>query len=115
MTSNRILALMALMREIEKPSGAYARAVRKATRTATGSDENDAAQAQGNAALLEIETAVRQWVAENPDPRPCGDQLTEWTCTLPLGPHPDWKHRDEIAESWWDQRPHSNRAPTPAP
>ena len=46
------------------------------------------------------------------DPRPCGDQLTEWTCTLPPGPHPDWRHRDQIAGAWWTQSrvaPHSNR------
>ncbi|WP_406417982.1 hypothetical protein [Streptomyces sp. NBC_01614] len=58
---------------------------------------------------------------EEPDPRPCGDQLTEWTCTLPPGPHPDWKHRDDVNGVWWDQSavpPHSNRdqlAATTAP
>lgn len=49
---------------------------------------------------------------EEPDPRPCGDQLTEWTCTLPAGPHPAWKHRDDVNGTWWDQScipPYSNR------
>lgn len=47
-----------------------------------------------------------------PDPRPCGDQLTEWTCTLKPGPHRDWKHRDEVNGAWWSQSriaPYSNR------
>jgi len=46
------------------------------------------------------------------DPRPCGDQLTEWTCTLPPGPHPGWRHLDQITGAWWTQSriaPHSNR------
>ncbi|WP_448333536.1 hypothetical protein [Streptomyces sp. DSM 41534] len=41
----------------------------------------------------------------------CGDQLTEWTCILPAGLHPDWKHRGD--GHWWDQtRPLPE---TPAP
>lgn len=43
--------------------------------------------------------------------RLCGDQLTTWTCSLPEGPHPDWKHRDSGGH-WWDQMgepPYSNR------
>ncbi|MET9923443.1 MULTISPECIES: hypothetical protein [unclassified Streptomyces] len=47
----------------------------------------------------------------------CGDQLTEWTCTLPPGPHPNWRHVDSNAGAWWDQSriaPHSNR-PAAAP
>jgi hypothetical protein len=47
-----------------------------------------------------------------PDPRPCGDQLTEWTCTLPPGPHPNWRHSDDVHGVWWDQMgdpPYSNR------
>ncbi|MFD9752640.1 hypothetical protein [[Kitasatospora] papulosa] len=68
MTSPRILDLMALMRDIEKPSACYNRAVRRASQTLTDSPENDAAQARGNAALLEIETAVRDWVAKHPVP-----------------------------------------------
>ena len=67
-TSTRILGLMALMRDIEKPSACYNRAVRRAWQTLTDSPENDAAQARGNAALLEIEQAVRAWVAKHPDP-----------------------------------------------
>lgn len=66
MTSDQHLALMALMREIEKPYAIYQRAVRKAAQTATDSPENDAVQARGNAALLVIEQAVRRWVVEHP-------------------------------------------------
>lgn len=43
---------------------------------------------------------------------PCGDQLTEWTCTLRPGPHPRWRHVDEVNGAWWDQMavpPYSNR------
>lgn len=32
----------------------------------------------------------------------CGDQLLGWTCTLPPGPHPEWRHAD-AAGNWWDQ------------
>ncbi|MEV5862346.1 hypothetical protein AB0L83_21860 [Streptomyces sp. NPDC052071] len=67
-TDPRILDLMALMRDIEKPSACYNRAVRRASQTLTDSPENDAAQARGNAALLEIEQAVRAWVAKHPEP-----------------------------------------------
>lgn len=54
-----------------------------------------------------------------PDPRPCGDQLTEWTCTLRPGTHDGWQHHDEIEGMWWDQSripPYSNRdQPAAAP
>jgi hypothetical protein len=41
----------------------------------------------------------------------CGDQIPGMTCTLPDGPHDDWKHRDEEGH-WWSQMrvaPYSNR------
>lgn len=41
----------------------------------------------------------------------CGDQLTEWTCTLPAGPHPDWKHRGD--GHWWTQARPLSEAPAP--
>lgn len=56
-------------------------------------------------------------MTDQPDPRPCGDQLAGWTCTLPPGPHPEWKHRDQVAGAWWPQSPippHSNRDRTAA-
>ncbi|MGI5041740.1 hypothetical protein ACM9HB_35510, partial [Streptomyces sp. JAC128] len=69
MTSRpRVLDLMALTRAIEKPSACYNRAVRRASQTLTDSPENEAAQARGNAALLEIEKAARPWVSKHPDP-----------------------------------------------
>ncbi|MET7956358.1 hypothetical protein ABZT07_20620 [Streptomyces sp. NPDC005317] len=79
MTSTRILGLMALMRDIEKPSACYNRAVRRAWQTLTDSPENEAAQARGNAALLEIEKAVRTWVSKHPDPEAtrASDLLTD--------------------------------------
>jgi hypothetical protein len=45
-------------------------------------------------------------------PAVCGDQLTTWTCTLPAGPHPGWRHEDTAAGTWWQQSaipPHTNR------
>jgi len=67
MSSARILALMALMNDVKKPTGTYWRAVTRASQTFTDSDENKAAIDRGNAALLEIEQAVRAWVAKYPE------------------------------------------------
>lgn len=50
-------------------------------------------------------------------PETCGDRLEDWTCTLPPGPHPRWKHQDQTAGAWWSQSgvpPHSNRDQVPA-
>lgn len=52
------------------------------------------------------------WECAQHKPDPCGDQLTEWTCTLRPGRHADRKHRDEVNGAWWDQMavaPYSNR------
>ncbi|KAB8162938.1 hypothetical protein FH609_004220 [Streptomyces sp. 3MP-14] len=52
-----------------------------------------------------------------PTPAVCGDQLEDWTCSLPPGPHPRWRHVDKATGAWWQQSaipPHSN-APTVAP
>lgn len=68
MSSARILALMALMNDTKRAQGAYWRAVTRAAQTFTGSTQNDAAIERGNAALLEIEGTVRQWVADHPEP-----------------------------------------------
>lgn len=67
MVSNQILAVMRLMNAIKSPTGTYWQAVGQASRTYTDSDENKAAIARGNAALLEIEKAARQWVIEHPE------------------------------------------------
>lgn len=43
----------------------------------------------------------------------CGDRLTEWTCTLPPGPHPGWRHFDHEVQIWWSQSgifPYGNQA-----
>ncbi|WP_399554216.1 hypothetical protein OG582_40540 (plasmid) [Streptomyces anulatus] len=42
----------------------------------------------------------------------CGDQLDRWTCILPPGPHPSWRHADYQAGAWWGQSwipPYSNQ------
>lgn len=36
-------------------------------------------------------------------PEECGDRLQEWTCSLPPGPHPGWRHMDEVDGAWWSQ------------
>lgn len=46
-------------------------------------------------------------------PQPCEDQLADWVCSLPPGPHPNWRHEDQAAGAWWGQSriaPYSNRA-----
>ncbi|WP_405673166.1 hypothetical protein [Streptomyces sp. NBC_01530] len=68
MTSDRHLALMALMRDIEEPSKTYRRSVRLAAALASTSPQWDAAVAKGNAALDDIERAVRDWAAKHPAP-----------------------------------------------
>ncbi|MGW3144872.1 hypothetical protein ACWDG1_09355 [Streptomyces sp. NPDC001177] len=47
----------------------------------------------------------------------CGDQIPGMTCTLPDGPHDDWRHRDEVGH-WWSQMrvpPYTNRDRLAAP
>lgn len=65
-TTERHIAVMGLMNDIEAPTKTYRSALRKAWRTATDSPENNAAKAKGNAALKEIEAIVREWVANHP-------------------------------------------------
>ncbi|MFF5784215.1 hypothetical protein ACFY8P_04500 [Streptomyces sp. NPDC012693] len=76
---DQLYALNALMRDLEDPLKTYNQCLRKAWRTLTDSPENDAAQAKGNATLLEIEQVIRQWVAKHPEP-----DTTE-TCGLSKG------------------------------
>lgn len=76
MTSDRHLALMDLMREIEQPSAVYRRSVRLAASTATDTPANSRAIDSGKQALDDIEQAVRRWTAEHPEhpekPLPAG-------------------------------------------
>jgi len=58
-----IITLMRLAERIRRPLRRYEDAVRTCTRTYTDSDENNAAQERGNAALREVRHAVREWVA----------------------------------------------------
>ncbi|MFG2269101.1 hypothetical protein ACGFNY_04925 [Streptomyces chartreusis] len=68
MTTDRHLALMALMREIEDPSKAYQRSVRLAAALGSDTPQWDSAVEKGKAALDDIEQAVRRWVAAHPEP-----------------------------------------------
>lgn len=105
-TPDRVLALMALMRDIEKPSACYNRAVRRAAQTLTDSPENDAAQARGNAALLEIEQAVRAWTAKHPDPEQARRVLGETTTDAGAQPAgTDLRDRIASAISKWHRDP----------
>ena len=66
MTSDRHLALMALMRAIEEPAKTYQRSVRRAASLQSESPEWDAVVAKGHAALDEVEAAVRAWTTKHP-------------------------------------------------
>ncbi|MFF7310530.1 hypothetical protein [Streptomyces sp. NPDC008137] len=68
MTSDRHLALMGLMNEIIAPSRTYQQCVRRASAASSISPQYDAAVKRGNAALDDIEEAVRRWVAKYPAP-----------------------------------------------
>jgi hypothetical protein len=67
MTTDRHLTVMALMNDIEDPVKTYHRCLRRAAATLTDSPEYEAAVKRGNTALLDIERAVRQWVAKHPE------------------------------------------------
>jgi uncharacterized protein YukE len=67
MTSDRHLALMALMNEIDEPAKTFQRHVRAAAKLASNTREWDSAVERGNAALDDIEQAVRRWVAKHPE------------------------------------------------
>lgn len=70
MTSEHILALTRLVDAIKSPLGVYWQAVGRASWTATGSADNEAAIVRGNAALMDIDRAVRTWVAKHPAEKP---------------------------------------------
>jgi hypothetical protein len=70
MTTDRHLALMALMNEIEAPARTYRHCVTRAANTSSTSPQYAAAVERGNAALDDIETAVRTWIAAHPDQTP---------------------------------------------
>jgi hypothetical protein len=46
-------------------------------------------------------------------PATCGNQLADWTCTLPVEPHPDRRHRDDDGH-WWTQTPPAVSSSAPA-
>jgi hypothetical protein len=77
----------------------YQRALRRAHTTMTDSDENLAAQSKGNAALAEMETVIREWVA-----------ATACTCGriaigMEVTEHREW-HRNcpehGVYSTWWN-------------
>lgn len=80
MTSDRHLALMALMREIEEPTRTYQRSIRLAAALSSNTPQWDTAVNKGNTALDEIETAVRRWTAEHPEPSTLPAGFERKTC-----------------------------------
>jgi hypothetical protein len=62
------------------------------------------------AELIQVAAVAAAW-AECIDRREaasieaCGDQLFEWTCTLPGGAHPYWRHADTEGHWWTQVRP----------
>ncbi|MFI8535399.1 hypothetical protein ACIGMX_34780 [Streptomyces aquilus] len=68
MTSDRHLALMALMRELDEPTKTFNRSVRVAGALGSNTPGWEDAVEKGNAALDVIERAVRAWVAAHPEP-----------------------------------------------
>lgn len=71
-TPREIIELMALADQLRRPLRRYEEAVRQCTRTYTDSDENEAAQERGNAALMGVDLVVRSWVRKHPDRYPVG-------------------------------------------
>lgn len=67
MTTDRHLALMALMREIDAPTKTYQRCIRRAAAAPTDSPEYNAAVTLGNSALDDAGQAIRRWVANHPE------------------------------------------------
>lgn len=71
-TPRDIIELMALAEAVRRPLRRYHNAVSACTWSATDSDENEAAQERGNAALREVDLLVRSWVRKHPDRYPVG-------------------------------------------
>lgn len=90
MTSDRHLALMALMTEIEEPTKTYQRCLRAAAAALTDSPEYNSAVNRGNSALDKVERAVRLWVEANA-PQPidgkCGVPSPDRRFACALEPH----------------------------
>ncbi|WP_435279129.1 hypothetical protein [Streptomyces sp. 1222.5] len=90
MTSDRHLALLALMNEITAPAKIYDHCLRRAAAERSDSPEYDAAVDRGSTALDLIERAVRLWV-ENNAPRPvpgrCGVPSPDGRFVCALPPH----------------------------
>ncbi|MFF7485598.1 hypothetical protein ACFZBC_08880 [Streptomyces luteogriseus] len=90
MTSDRHLALMALMNEITAPAKTYDNCIRRAGAASSNSPQYDAAVERGNAALDDIEQAVRLWVETNaPQPAAgrCGVPSPDGRFVCALKPH----------------------------
>jgi len=110
MTSDRHLALMALMREIDEPAKTYQRSVRLAAALGSDTPQWDVAVGNGNAALDLIERAVRHWAATHqPQPIPgrCGVPSPDGKFVCALDPHgSDELHADRPRE---DAMPNGQR------
>lgn len=64
-----------------------------------------------NAARYLLRRVTVKQTVDGPAEVLCGDEIPGMTCTLPDGPHDDWRHRDEQGH-WWSQMrvpPYSNR------
>jgi len=90
MTSDRHLALMALMTEIDEPAKTYQRCIRSAATLPSETPEWESAVSRGNSALDHIERAVRLWTESNaPQPIPgrCGTPSPDGRFVCALKPH----------------------------
>ncbi|MEU2426962.1 hypothetical protein ABZ619_39120 [Streptomyces sp. NPDC007851] len=100
MTSDRHLSLMNLIREIEAPAATYRSCVRRAAAQPSDSTAFNQTVTLGNAALDDIERAVRLWVDTNrPQPLPgrCGIPSPDGRFVCALDPHAEGLHSDRPA------------------
>jgi hypothetical protein len=89
-SSERHIALMALMNEIEAPTKVYRQCVRRAAAEYTGSPAFKAAVERGNASLDDIDRVVRLWVENNRPmavPGLCGVPSPDSRFVCALEPH----------------------------
>lgn len=104
MTSDRHLALMALMSDLEQPTKTFNRSVRLAAALESESPQWDTAVGKGKDALDLIEQAVRHWVATNkPEPIPglCSIPSPDGLFMCRLQPHgTDVWHGDRTDEEF---------------
>lgn len=96
-------SFMQLLEQTERSRARYNLAQRQALATATGSPEHQHAQQRGNAALAQMETAIRVWVAANPADSDSTEQQLTATCTV-CGQQATWT--DCPTGGWWTHDAH---------